>query len=116
MTLVAIHIIAGLLGLVSGAVALYARKGAKLHRQSGMIFVYFMLTMSASGAGMAVLNSLQVDAVAGVLTFYLVTTALLTVRPLTMKLYWINVGAMLVAFAVAITSAGLGIEQCHGRH
>jgi uncharacterized membrane protein len=38
MTLVPIHIIARLLGLVSGAVALSASKGANLHRKSGMIF------------------------------------------------------------------------------
>jgi len=40
-----LHIVAGLLGLVSGAVALYALKGARLHRQSGMLFVYAMVTM-----------------------------------------------------------------------
>ena len=48
MTL-ALHIITGSLGLISGFVALYAAKGATLHRKAGMVFVYVMLTMSASG-------------------------------------------------------------------
>jgi uncharacterized membrane protein len=72
-----LHVIAGLLGLASGALALYALKGAKLHRQSGMIFVYSMLFLSASGAVMAALKSQRVNTIAGVLTSYLVATALL---------------------------------------
>jgi uncharacterized membrane protein len=110
MILLPIHIIAGLLGLASGAVALYARKGAKLHRQSGMIFVYAMLALSATGAGMATLQSQRVDTIAGVLTFYLVTTALLTVRRPGMNLRWIDAGAMLVGLTVGIVSVSLGVE------
>ena len=40
-----VHIVAGGLGLVSGFVALYAAKGARLHRKSGRVFFYAMLTM-----------------------------------------------------------------------
>ncbi len=43
-----VHILAGALGLVSGYVALYAVKGATLHRKSGMLFVYAMSTMCVS--------------------------------------------------------------------
>ena len=39
MTLLPIHIIAGAIGLVAGAVALSAVKGATLHRKSGLLFV-----------------------------------------------------------------------------
>jgi uncharacterized membrane protein len=49
MTLLPIHIIAGLIGLVSGAVALSTRKGAKLHRKGGMIFVYAMMIVAITG-------------------------------------------------------------------
>ena len=48
MTLL-IHILAGGLGLVLGAVALSATKGAMLHRKSGKLFVYAMVTMSVTG-------------------------------------------------------------------
>lgn len=34
------HILAGGLGLMSGVAALYAAKGARLHRTSGMVFAY----------------------------------------------------------------------------
>jgi hypothetical protein len=42
-----VHILAGGFGLVSGCVALYASKGATLHRRSGMLFVYVMLLRQA---------------------------------------------------------------------
>lgn len=104
------HIIAGLIGLASGAVALYALKGAKLHRQSGMIFVYAMLFMSSSGAVMAALKPQRLSLIAGVLTFYLVMTALLTVRRRAVGFHWIDVGAMLVALTVGIASVRFGFE------
>ena len=50
------HILAGVLALVFGYVALYATKGATLHRKSGMLFVYAMVTMSLSGALMEALE------------------------------------------------------------
>jgi uncharacterized membrane protein len=104
------HIIAGLIGLASGAVALYALKGGKLHRQSGMIFVYAMLFVSSSGAVMAALKPQRLSLIAGVLTFYLVMTALLTVRRRIVGSHWIDLGAMLVALAVGIASIRFGLE------
>ena len=50
MTLL-VHFLAGGLGLVFGYVALSAAKGAPLHRKSGMLFVYAMLTRRSSGGG-----------------------------------------------------------------
>ena len=43
-----LHVLAGVLSLVAGAVALVALKGSSLHRKSGSIFVYTMLVMAPS--------------------------------------------------------------------
>ncbi len=110
MTILPLHIIAGLIGISSGAVALFALKGAKLHRKSGMIFVCAMLVMSAIGAVMAALKPERISVVAGALTFYLVTTALLTVRRPVQKFHWIDLGAMLVALTVGIAGFYFGFE------
>jgi len=48
MMLLPIHVIAAAVGIASGFVALYSRKGATLHRKSGMVFVYAMVTMGLS--------------------------------------------------------------------
>ncbi|MDQ3005773.1 MAG: hypothetical protein M3R47_10375 [Chloroflexota bacterium] len=107
--MILLHIIGGLVGLTSGAVALSARKGANLHRKSGMIFVYAMLAMSASGAVMAALRPERISMIAGMLTFYLVTTALLTVRRRVDASRWIDVCAMLFAIVVGILSITFGV-------
>src|SRR5512141_2982057 len=116
-----LHISAGVLAIAAGALALCARKGAPLHRKVGWFFVCAMLAMSASGAVMATVRSVemaanatravkfQFDAIGGVLTFYLVATALLTVRRPARGARWIDIGAMLVALAVGVVMMRGGI-------
>ena len=108
MTLLPIHIIAGVIGLASGAVALYALKGARLHRKSGMIFVCAMLVMSASGAVMALVKLNRGNVMGGGLAFYLVTTALLTTRRRVAGIAWMDLAAMLLGLAIGIAGFTFG--------
>ena len=103
MTLV-VHILAGGMGLISGYIALYSAKGATLHRKSGILFVYAMLAMSLLGmviaAGRNVAPAINIPA--GLLTSYLVITALMTVRPPVAGSRWLNPMLMLVALGVTL--------------
>lgn len=92
--LLPVHIAAGSIAIVAGFVALHALKGAKLHRKSGTIFVYAMLLMSSSAAVAATALGEELNAAQGALTFYLVTTALLTVRPRDRLSRRVDAGAM----------------------
>ena len=109
-----VHILAGSLGLVTGYVALYSAKGAPRHRRSGMLFVYAMLTMCVFGTSIALVRGVApaLNVPAGVLTAYLVITALTTVRPLGTgaPARWLQVGLMVVALAVGLTSLAFGFE------
>ena len=109
--MVVLHILAGLLALITGAVAVYAIKGSPLHRKAGRIFVGAMLVMSASGALMAVFVTPDgVNVIAGLLTFYLVCTALLTVRiPVEMSREALT-GLMLAALVLGAFAFGLAFE------
>ncbi|MFT6408869.1 MAG: putative membrane protein, partial [Arenicella sp.] len=78
--LVYLHIIMGLFALTSGVIAFSSRKGASLHKKSGLIFVITMLIMSSTGAFLAALAGEKLNIVAGCLTFYLVATAFLVVH------------------------------------
>jgi hypothetical protein len=89
MTVLSLHIISGLLGLISGFIAVFSVKGMKLHRGSGMVFVYSMLTLAATGTVLGVVKNELSNATSGALTFYLVATALLTVRDRERKHYWL---------------------------
>jgi uncharacterized membrane protein len=102
-----VHILAGTLGLVAGYVALYSAKGAALHRKSGMLFVYAMLFMAVFGMTIAVVRDKapDINVPAGMITSYLVITALTTVRPpgaVARGWRWLDIGAMLVALVVGV--------------
>jgi peptidoglycan/LPS O-acetylase OafA/YrhL len=107
--MILLHIFGGLIGLTSGAVALSSHKGGTLHRRSGTVFVYAMLVMSASGAVMAARIPERVSVIAGLLTFYLVVTALLTVRRGGRGFPWMDVGAMAFGLAVAFLAFVYGM-------
>ena len=108
--MILLHIIGGLIGLTSGAVALSASKGGRLHRKSGIVFIYAMLVLSASGAVMAALKPERVSVIAGLLTFYLVVTGLLTVRRHGQGFPWIDVGAMAFGLTVGALAFVFGIS------
>ena len=109
-----IHIVAGLLALASGFVALYALKGGNLHRRSGMLFAYAMLVLTATGALMATFVSPnRGNVVAGVLTFYLVITSLLTVRRTVEGSRRLVTVFMLVALVTGAYAFGLAFEALH---
>jgi uncharacterized membrane protein len=107
-----VHIVAGGLALLFGYVALFAAKGQTLHRKSGILFVYAMLTVSVCGlliaAGRDVAPAVNIPA--ALLTAYLVITALTTVRPPVTGARWLDAGAMLVALAVGLASLMFGFE------
>ncbi len=109
MTLLPIHIIAGLLGLASGTIALSVRKGANLHRKSGLIFVYAMLVVAITGTVMGAQISEMAAVIPGALTFYLVLTSFLTVRrPVFRKFSWIDFGVMLIGLIAGMASVIYG--------
>jgi len=109
--LLPIHIVAGGLAIILGAVALAARKGATLHRRSGLLFVYAMLTMGISGSILALRQSLtNANVLGGFMSAYFVITALTTVRPVSAWTRWLNSVALLVAIALALIEIGLGLK------
>ena len=98
-----IHIVAGALALILGAVALLARKGARLHRRSGQLFVCAMVVM---GITATVLGNIG----GGLMSAYFVVTAVTTVRPATALTRWVNVSALVVAAVLALGSMDKGFK------
>jgi hypothetical protein len=105
------HILAGLLGLVFGYVALFSSKGAATHRRSGMLFVYVMLPMAFTGMLISAVEGVArpINIPAAMVTFYMILTALLTVRPFHARPRWVDVTAMRAALAIGVASVPLGI-------
>jgi hypothetical protein len=107
-----VHIAAGSVGLIAGFTALYVAKGAPLHRKAGMAFVVAMLVMCLFGVTIAIARGVapSLNVPAGLLTAYLVITALTTVRPLAAGGRTLHAGLMVVALAVGLTSLMFGFE------
>jgi uncharacterized membrane protein len=88
MTLLPIHITGGIVAIIAGFVALYALKGASVHRKAGIVFVYAMVVMASSGAVMAMIRLNRGNVMGGGLTLYMVTTTLLTTRRRSSRIEW----------------------------
>lgn len=79
--LVFFHILTGMVALISGALSFAVTKGSNSHKKFGLAFVLSMIVMAMSGALLAFLATEKLNMVAGLVTFYLVVTAYLTVHP-----------------------------------
>jgi hypothetical protein len=104
------HITGGGVGLLSGAVALLSRKGARLHRTTGNVFFVAMLIMSAIGGSVAPLLPQRSSVVPAILTFYLVATGWMTVRRKEGGIGLFELGALLVALGAAATGVMFGLQ------
>ena len=106
-----VHIVAGSAALLSGYAALYAGKGARVHRRSGRVFVYAMITMTLTGAAMAVVGQSEGIVINAFLTSYLVITALITVsRPAAWPMQ-ADVGLAVVALGLGLASLRWGSRR-----
>src|SRR5512133_294870 len=101
--LLPIHIAAGGLAIVLGAVALAVKKGGTIHRRAGLLFVFAMLVMGTSASILALRKSLTDPNVpGGFMTAYFVVTALTTVRPVTPWTRRINVAMLAIPLGLAL--------------
>jgi uncharacterized membrane protein len=105
-TLLVVHIVAGSLGLLSGFLAIAVAKGGQLHRRSGKLFVYAMLTMALVGAFIAGLWRVATfgNVPIGIFTAYLVITSLSSVRPFDeRRARRVDMTLMILVLAIALS-------------
>ena len=109
-----VHICGGVIGVLSGSMALVVRKGSRLHRRAGDVFVISMLIMAAAGAYVAFTKSQPTNVIAGVFTFYLVATAWLTVMRKQKETGRLELGLLLLGLASGTGSLIFGWRVAHG--
>ena len=109
--LLLVHVCAAMIGLISGYVALFVRKGGGLHHVAGAIFVVSMLMMSGSAAIVAsLLRPVMINVIAGMLTFYLVCTSWRAAKRRQGGVTLFDLGAFLFAAMVGVAGIASGIE------
>lgn len=107
--IVAVHVAAGAISLLSGALALAARKGAPLHRAAGTAFFVSMLIMSATAAWLSATLPLRGGVIESVLTFYLVMTSWAAARG-DGRVGVIEYGGFVMALGAAAGGILLGLQ------
>lgn len=105
-----LHICGGTSGLLSGGVAVFLRKGSRRHRVAGNIFVLSMIILSVTGAYMGFMRSEPGNVLAGVFTFYLVTTAWATARRAEKQPGILEWSALLLVVAAVASYMTFGVE------
>ncbi|HTA25826.1 MAG TPA: hypothetical protein VK763_20010 [Terriglobales bacterium] len=113
--LLALHITAGTLGMLSGFVAAFLRKGSRRHGLAGNVFVVSMLTLSATGVYLAIMKSQPGNILGGTLTFYLVATAWMAARRRDGETSMFDWAALLVVLGVAACELTFGLEAAFSR-
>ncbi len=107
--LLPIHIAAGGLALVLGAIALSVKKGGTFHRRSGLLFVHAMLVMGISAAFLGNVGG-------GLMAVYFVVTALTTVRPVSSWTRGLNVAALILVSGLALLDILGGLKAFNSPH
>jgi len=107
------HISSGVIGLLSGAVAMLFRKGNNGHRVAGNVFVVSMMSLAASGVYMALVKSEPGNVLGGVLTFYLVATAWWTAKRAGAETGIFDWAGVVTVFGVLAVTTTFGIEAAN---
>jgi len=110
LPLLVFHIMAGIIGILSGTAAMSFRKGSPRHALAGKVFVISMLTMAASAVYLAFLKHQINNFGGGILTFYLVGTAWLTARRRDGETSIFDWAALLIPLAIGIGGWINGLE------
>ncbi|MDB5492893.1 MAG: hypothetical protein JWP86_230 [Phenylobacterium sp.] len=116
-TALVLHIGGASLGMISGAVAMLARKGGRLHRGAGTVFFVAMLAMSGVGSIVAPMFPDRISGAMGLFTFYLTLTAWAAVKRPPGRIGRFETGAMLLgvaAVAAFLSLAWMGVRSPGG--
>jgi len=107
--MVEFHLVAGLLALFAGFVALFVPKGRFLHRRSGLVFVGAMTAMLGTAAVLALpVEEKRGIALGALLTLYLVITSLLTVTRRVEQVRGITAGLATFALGLGLMALATG--------
>src|SRR6266481_6521627 len=109
--LLPIHVAAGGLAIILGAVALLVKKGGTIHRRVGLLFVCAMLVMGTSASILGFRKSpTDSNVFGGFMTVYFVGTALTTVRPVSPWTRRFNVAMLTVVVGLALVDIMAGVK------
>ena len=119
IALVTLHAGGGVVGVLSGFAALYSRKGGRLHRLAGKVFLAAMLTTGVVAACVAPFMTSQQwsNTIGGIVVCYFVLTGWAAARRPAGRIGWPETAAVVVplgVLAVIVLGFALGMNGRDG--
>ncbi len=115
LPLLFLHIAGGMVGLLSGTVAMVYRKGSRGHRAAGNVFVVAMLIMGTCGSTLAMMKHQTNNVFGGLLTVYMITTAWLTGHRRDGETSVFDWGALVFGLTIGGSLVTLGVLVANGQ-
>lgn len=115
LILLSLHIAGGIIGLLSGTLAMALPKGSRGHRAAGNLFVITMLIMGACGSTLAFMKHQMDNVFGGLLTFYMIATAWLTGRRHDGRTGALDWGALVFGLSISASLLTLGTLVARGQ-
>ncbi|WP_299951180.1 hypothetical protein [Hyphomonas sp. BRH_c22] len=106
-----LHLLMGTLAVISGAGALAAAKGRRLHRMAGNLFFGAMLLLIASGLYFSVTRSILFTFFLSVMAFYLLSSGWATVMRREGKTERFELANCLFILIAGASALGLGLTE-----
>lgn len=106
-----LHLLMGMLAVISGAGALAAAKGRRLHRMAGNLFFGAMLLLIASGLYFSVTRSILFTFFLSVMAFYLLSSGWATVMRREGKTERFELANCLFILIAGAAALGLGLTE-----
>ncbi len=108
--IVMFHVATGTVAVFCGTLALFSRKGGRVHRTAGNLFFVSMLAMAAAGAYRAIYVPMMISVLVGLFTIYLVATAWVTVMRNERETGLFEIGALIASLAVSAGGVIFGLQ------
>ena len=108
-----VYIAAGLIAIISGGIAMVVVKGLRVHRKSGMVFVWAMAVMAGTALFVAAERDQWANLMQGVMAFYMVGTGYLAVQPMDAARRRWEVASLLFALAIVATYVVFGLAAAN---
>lgn len=112
-SVLAIHVMGGLIAIAGGFAALAFRKGSLEHRNAGVTFFWGMMIMSVGAAWLGYIRSELNDIVAAVTIAYLVTTARWAIQGEATRGRFLEAGAFVVAIGITIANVAFALRAAN---
>jgi hypothetical protein len=113
--ILALHICAGSLGLLSGTIAISVRKGSRNHVAAGIVFSMSMLILAVTGTYIAYTKSQPGNIIGGLLTLYMIATAWMAARRKDVQTGIFDWVALLFALSAGTACVAYGFKVANGQ-